>query len=311
MCRALADGLAFTDHGRRAIRGAIDLLETTLGRSWPRRQVERYGRLPRPLLSYAIRRDDVYNLLKLACQIDRFGGTPGFRDALANVRRYAADADWWHFELQLEIARVGVDLGATIAFEPAIPGTDRALDVELTYDGVSTGVEAVTLSRADSHRAQERIERTLWRELDGVAVEQGVAVDVTLNVPLDEVRQRAIVSDFRGLAAFAMQSRRPALATARRSPSRRQITSSGLEVASHRWLEPCTNATAGYGFKSRSTTKFARPRVPRAYGFAPTPSTDSSPSPTGYGSRLTSASRSSPTPSVGRYRMHLTWTLSF
>jgi hypothetical protein len=106
--------------GLAASSWALDLLEDTLGRSWPVRQFRRRGWVPGFLLGYASHRSELPRLLALACQLDRFRHSPTFRAVLTQVKKTVTDSEWRPLVLQLEITRAGI--------EPAMwnsPGPNR------------------------------------------------------------------------------------------------------------------------------------------------------------------------------------------
>lgn len=185
--REMGSASSLSDEGTAAARWAIGLLEDTFGRSWPVRQFRQQGWVPGFLLGYASHRSELPRLLAVACQLDRFRNSPTLRPVLSQVKKTATDSGWRHLLLQLEVARAGEEVGASVRFEPPILGSQRFGDVALTWSDQIATVETTSLSRADADLAHQRFERGLQQALQELAWQHCVAMAVSLSGhPLDD-----------------------------------------------------------------------------------------------------------------------------
>lgn len=115
--REMGSASSLSDEGVAATRWAIGLLEDTFGRSWPVRQFRQQGWVPGFLLGYASHRSELPRLLAVACQLDRFRHSPTLRPVLTQVKKTVTDSGWRHLLLQLEVARAGEEVGASVRFD--------------------------------------------------------------------------------------------------------------------------------------------------------------------------------------------------
>ena len=151
-------------------------------------------------------RTALVDLLSLAARIDRFANERTFREVLAVLRRTPDDATWWHALLQLEVARAGVALDATVSFEPRIPGALGRGDVLLQWLDTSMMVETSTLSRARLDREWEDYERAVRLGLEAVARDLSLRVELTLNAHPEPAQAAAWVDGALEAARSAARS---------------------------------------------------------------------------------------------------------
>jgi hypothetical protein len=179
--RDMGSANSLSAEGIVATRWALGLFEDTFGRSWPIRQFRQQGWVPGFLLGYASHRSELPRLLAVACQLDQFRDSPTLRPVLTQVKNTVTNSGWRHLLLQLEVARAGDAVGASVRFEPPIQGSQRSGDVELTWAGQLVTVETTSLSRADADIAHERFESGLWQSLQELAAAHIVAMEVSLS----------------------------------------------------------------------------------------------------------------------------------
>lgn len=185
--REMVPASSLSDEGVSATRWALGLLEDTFGRTWPARQFREQGWVPGFLLGYATHRSELPRLLVAACHLDRFRRSPTLRPVLSKVKKTVTDSGWRHLLLQLEVARAGEAVGASVRFEPPILGSQCSGDVELRRSGQVVTVETTSLSRADADLAHQRFESGLQQSLQELARQNGVAMEVSLSGhPLDD-----------------------------------------------------------------------------------------------------------------------------
>lgn len=224
--RSMGTPSALTAEGMAATCWALGLCEEMLGRSWPLRQFRQQGWIPGELVSYASARHGLPRLLAIACQLDRFRHDDSLRKVVAGVRnRTVTDSGWRHLVLELEVARAGVEVGATVQFEPLIFGSPRSADVELRVGDLVVYVETTSLTRADMDKRQEQLERRLSSQLDAICLEHAVAMDAKLLIPASEEASARWVKEIAQSAAFVAHTR--SLFSASRGGIRVKITPDG------------------------------------------------------------------------------------
>jgi len=165
MLLKMLDHGGLTGEGKAAARWSLEWLRDLLGPSWLPRQYRRMGRLPGELLMFATHQYGLPSLLFMVTRLRAVVGVePTFAPVMTGLRRGLDSAGWRHLLLQLEAARAFRSPGATVTFEPAIPGSDSKADLRIEDGaGIPWLVETTALFRSRLDRdAEEYEDRFQW-----------------------------------------------------------------------------------------------------------------------------------------------------
>ncbi|MFC6155647.1 hypothetical protein [Kribbella jiaozuonensis] len=189
-----------------AVARCIDMLEGHLGKSWPRKQVERRGWLPNELLMLGHHVAALPAFLTFALRVDSVTVEPTFEEVLQDLKRGVDTATWRHVLLQLEVSRAWEAASETITFEPRIADAPRKADLRIRASRTFL-VETTSLSRSMADRRWEELEHSLWMRIQSIQARTGALIDVEMAVDVAPDALEAWLIEVERVASKTSQDR--------------------------------------------------------------------------------------------------------
>jgi len=175
-----------SESGRRAGLWALGVLERHLGSDWLARSYAAEGGVLPEVAAAGHFAIAYAELLRIAGYLERAQGMPGFARVRTALRRDLRDDLRLHSLLQLEVGVLAASNGAQAAFEQVSVNGRTPIDVRLTSDECSLGIETFVVLPDDQMKAGRDLADRLSEELLRIRFRHDVYFVGRVSESLDE-----------------------------------------------------------------------------------------------------------------------------
>jgi len=175
---------------------AVDRLEEHLGRDWPERTWQRFGRLPAGIELAPMHTIAFAELLELALRLDRCRDCERLPRVIRTLITNANEDEVVHLRMQLELAALALHAGHGVAFEPSVTGGRRRADLELDLtSGRQTLVETRAILMPERLRTAHGFADDVFDAVRAIGHRHGVECEGEFTRVLDEHETSVLLSE--------------------------------------------------------------------------------------------------------------------